>query len=108
EGGLEATMSMYLIQRIRRAENVEVRLRTEVVGAHGKHHLERLTLADRAAGRQEDVDASWLFAFIGASPHTDWLGDAVERDEKGFIVTGRDLHAQEGSAAGGAPVARGH
>jgi thioredoxin reductase (NADPH) len=105
ESGLEATMSMYLIQRIRRAENVEVRLRTEVVGAHGNHHLERLTLADRAGGRQEDVDASWLFAFIGASPHTDWLGDAVERDARGYIVTGRDLHSRQGSTPARPPFA---
>ena len=103
--GLEATMSMYLVQRIRRTENVEVRLRTQVVGAHGSHHLERLTLADRAAGTEEEVDAGWLFAFIGASPHTDWLGDAVERDARGYVVTGRDLQAREGSTPTRTPFA---
>ena len=103
--GLEETMSMYLVQRIRRAENVEVRLRTEVVGAHGSHHLERLTLADRASGREEEVDAGWLFAFIGASPHTNWLGDAVERDARGYVVTGRDLQAREGSTPTRPPFA---
>ncbi|HEU5000582.1 MAG TPA: FAD-dependent oxidoreductase [Lapillicoccus sp.] len=100
-----ATMSEYLVRRIENADNVEVRLRTEVVAAHGDGHLERITIADHATGTQEEAETGWLFAFIGASPHTDWLGDAVERDEKGFIVTGRDLHAQEGSAAGRAPFA---
>src|SRR3954470_5501733 len=87
---LEATMSEYLVQRIRDAANVEVRLRTEVGAVDGSGHLERITLVDRSTGTEEEVDAGWLFAFIGASPHTDWLGDAVERDEKGFVVTGRD------------------
>ena len=95
-GGLDATMSAYLVQRIRDAENVEVRLNTEVAAVHGSGHLERLTLADRSTGAEEEVDASWLFAFIGASPHTDWLGDAVERDDKGFVVTGRDLPRSRG------------
>jgi len=103
--GLETTMSAYLVQRIRDAENVEVRVQTEVTAVEGSGHLERLTLVDRAAGAEETVDASWLFAFIGASPHTDWLGDTVERDEKGFVVTGRDLHAPEGSAPARAPFA---
>ena len=104
-GGLDATMSAYLVQRIRDADNVEVRLNTEVAAVHGSGHLERLTLADRSTGAQEEVDGSWLFAFIGASPHTDWLGDAVERDDKGFVVTGRDLHAPEGSTPSRAPFA---
>ena len=77
----------------------------EAAAVHGSAHLERLTLADRSTGAREEVDGSWLFAFIGASPHTDWLGDAVERDDKGFVVTGRDLHAPEGSTPSRAPFA---
>ena len=103
--GLEATMSEYLVRRIEGAENVEVRFRTEVVAAQGSGHLERLTLADHSAGTQEEVETGWLYAFIGASPHTDWLGDTVERDEKGFIVTGRDLHSPEGSTPDRPPFA---
>jgi thioredoxin reductase (NADPH) len=91
-GRLEDQMSEYLVRRIREADNVEVRLRTEVTAARGDGHLESLTLADHESGTEEEVPANWLFAFIGASPHTDWLGDAVERDGRGFVVTGRDLH----------------
>ena len=44
-----------------------------------------------AAGTKEDVATNWLFVFIGASPRTDWLGDDVARDERGFVITGPDL-----------------
>ncbi|MFI5698337.1 FAD-dependent oxidoreductase [Kribbella sp. NPDC051586] len=88
---LESSMSRYLIDKITKAPNVEVRCRTEVVGCRGEGHLESLTLADRNSGRVEEVAASWLFVFVGAIPRTDWLGDSVARDEKGFVVTGPDV-----------------
>jgi thioredoxin reductase (NADPH) len=87
----EATGSEYLVERIRRASNVEVRESSEVVGADGDGHLESLRIVDRLSGVEEEVASSWLFVFIGASPRTDWLGSAVLRDEKGFIITGQDL-----------------
>lgn len=88
---LEASMSQYLVSRVLTAANIDVRLQTEVVGARGDGHLEAVTLADRGAGTEEEVETSWLFVFIGASPRTDWLGDAVVRDGRGFVVTGPDL-----------------
>ena len=93
--GIENSMSEYLIARIRAAENVEVRFRTEVVAAHGSGHLESLTFVDRETGREYDEPTNWLFVFIGALPRTDWLGDAVVRDSKGFVVTGPDLQLPE-------------
>ena len=63
----------------------------DVVAARGEGHLETLTLADRISGVREEVPASWLFIFIGASPRTEWLGPEVVRDERGFVVTGQDL-----------------
>jgi thioredoxin reductase (NADPH) len=88
---LEKSMSQYLVARVNEAENVEVRLETEVAGGTGSDHLESLTLRHRVTGAEERVDASWLFVFIGASPHTDWLPESVERDANGFIVTGPDV-----------------
>jgi thioredoxin reductase (NADPH) len=88
---LEKAMSQYLVERILAASNVEVRLQTEVAGASGDGHLEALTLSDRKAGTKEDVATNWLFVFIGAQPRTDWLGDDIARDSKGFVVTGHDL-----------------
>jgi thioredoxin reductase (NADPH) len=90
-GSLEDTMSIYLVARIRAAQNIDVRLRSEVVAAHGDGDLEALTLQDRDTQAEEQLPASWLFVFIGASPRTDWLGSAVARDEKGFVITGQDL-----------------
>ncbi len=88
---LEAAMSQYLVDRIEAAPNVEVRLQTEVAAARGHDHLEQLTLADHGAGAKEEVATNWLFVFIGASPRTDWLGDEVARDERGFVITGPEL-----------------
>jgi len=92
---LEKSMSQYLVSRIRATENIEVRLQTEVVAGRGDEHLEAITIADRAAGTEEEVPTDWLFVFIGASPRTDWLGADVVRDEKGFVVTGHDLLRRE-------------
>ncbi len=95
---LEDTMSQYLVERIRSAGNIDVRLRSDVVAARGDGHLEALTLADRAANTEEEVPTSWLFVFIGATPRTDWLGTDVVRDDKGFVITGPDLLASAQAA----------
>jgi thioredoxin reductase (NADPH) len=92
---LENTMSLYLVSRILATPTIEVRLRTEVVAAHGSDHLEAVTVADRDTGTREDVPTSWLFVFIGAVPRTDWLGSAVARDAKGFVLTGPDVLAAD-------------
>jgi thioredoxin reductase (NADPH) len=90
---LEDTMSQYLVERIRDADNIDVRLRAEVVAARGEGHLESITVADREAGTEQEVATGRLFIYIGASPRTDWLGDDVARDARGFVVTGPDLLA---------------
>jgi thioredoxin reductase (NADPH) len=88
---LEQSMSYYLIQQIESIPNISVRTCTEVIGAEGSDHLERLTLRDTSNGATETVDAQWLFLFIGAAPLTDWLGGVVERDHLGFVIAGPDL-----------------
>ena len=88
---LEKSMSRYLVERIRAADNIEVRLTTEVVAGHGDDHLEGDHPRRPRRRHKEDVATNWLFVFIGASPRTDWLGDDVARDERGFIITGPDL-----------------
>lgn len=90
---LETSMSQYLVERIEATSNIQVRLQSEVAAVRGDGHLEALTLTDRATGTRDEVPAEWLFIFIGASPRTDWLGDAVTRDRLGFVVTGQDLGA---------------
>jgi thioredoxin reductase (NADPH) len=88
---LERSMSHYLVEQISALPNVRLRTCSEVVGASGSDHLERLRIADRAAGIEEEVEASWLFVFTGAAPCTEWLGKEVLRDENGFVLTGPDL-----------------
>jgi thioredoxin reductase (NADPH) len=90
---LEQSMSYYLVRRIAENPAISVRTCTEVVGASGSEHLEQLTLRDTVRGSTETVDAQWLYLFIGAQPLTDWLGDVVVRDARGFVVAGPDLSA---------------
>ncbi|GAQ60203.1 FAD-dependent oxidoreductase [Streptomyces scabiei] len=97
---LTASMSHYLIQQLGEAPNIFVRPGTVVEAAHGTNQLEQLTLKDLASGREELVDAQWLFVFIGAEPHTDWLQGTVLRDERGFIVAGPDMTADGGPPPG--------
>ncbi|MEU4522142.1 FAD-dependent oxidoreductase [Amycolatopsis sp. NPDC024027] len=86
---LESSMSHYLIEQIAGIENIHVRTHTTVKEVHGDGHLERLTLCEN--GVTETVESGHLFIFIGAAPRTDWLGDAIHRDEHGFVCTGPDL-----------------
>ena len=96
---LEAGMSQYLVERILAAENIEVLLHTEIQSGTGTDHLETLTLVNRQTGATETVNANWVYAFIGALPRTDWLGDDVARDSKGFVLTGPDVAALAGTDA---------
>jgi thioredoxin reductase (NADPH) len=88
---LEAGMSRYLIRQLRATPNVEVRLATEVAGGGGDGWLTHLVLRDRETGGEETVAADGLFLAIGANPRTDWLPEAVARDEQGFVLTGADV-----------------
>ncbi|RYC10597.1 FAD-dependent oxidoreductase [Nocardioides zhouii] len=88
---LEASMSQYLVTRILTTPNVEVRLHTEIVGTRGDGHLEGITLCDQSAGSVDEVATSSVYIFIGAAPRTEWLGDSVARDDRGFVLTGPDL-----------------
>ncbi len=88
---LASSMSDYLIREIEAAENVSVRFNTQVIDGSGEGRLERLVLKNSVAGDTEIVPAAALFVLIGARPHTDWLPQEIERDEWGYIITGRDL-----------------
>jgi len=97
-GGLEASMSKYLIDEIERTSNIVVEPNTQVLGTEGVDHLE--TLCIRGPGGESKREVASLFVFIGAVPKTEWLPDAVLRDEKGFILAGPDLTSPEMKASG--------
>jgi thioredoxin reductase (NADPH) len=84
-------MSDYLVQKVRATPNITMVLHTEVVDGHGRQRLEGLTLRDRHTGATRTVAASAVFVLIGAEPRTDWLDGVVERDERGYVLTGHDL-----------------
>ena len=88
---LAATMSQYLIDQIKETPNIQIWAHASMVEAHGATHLEEISVMCSDTNKIERVPASSMFIFIGALPRTDWLGDLVERDERGFILTGPDL-----------------
>jgi thioredoxin reductase (NADPH) len=93
---LADSMSDYLIRQIGTAPNVHVCYRVQVAGGTGTGHLQSLVLEDTASGARHTVPADALFVLIGSQPRTQWLGDAVARDQRGFILTGPDLPAGTG------------
>jgi thioredoxin reductase (NADPH) len=88
---LDKSMSHYLIRQIDEVPNIDVRVTTEVTAVHGDDHLEQITLCDSTTGKQETVPAGYLFVFIGAAPRTEWLEGVLDRDPRGFVLTGPDL-----------------
>ncbi len=88
---LDAKMSHYLVRRIESTENIEVRLNTEIACCCGSTRLEELDLRTKGSDSLEKVPAEYLFAFLGASPRTDWVCDLIACDERGFVLTGQDL-----------------
>lgn len=90
-GSLAAGMSQYLVEQIKQTSNIHVELNSEVTEVFGTERLEELALYCATSGDTQKIPVASLFIFIGAAPGTDWLNNAVERDEKGFILTGSDL-----------------
>ena len=84
---LQKSMSQYLVDRIEEMpEEITVRLNTRVVEAHGSEALEEITIDE--GGTVRTIPAAAMFVFVGAEPHTEWLGSAPARSERGFILTG--------------------
>jgi thioredoxin reductase (NADPH) len=88
---LASTMSQYLIDQIKETPRIRLWTHASVAEAHGETHLEEISVLCSDTNKLERVPASSMFIFIGALPRTDWLGNLVERDDRGFILTGPDL-----------------
>jgi thioredoxin reductase (NADPH) len=88
---LSSTMSQYLIDQIKETPNIQIWPHASVSEVHGETHLEEVSLLCSDTSKVERVPAGAMFIFIGALPRTDWLADVIERDERGFILTGPDL-----------------
>jgi thioredoxin reductase (NADPH) len=96
-GQLSDTMSRYLIQRIEENPLIELHYHTEITALEGDSHLEGVTWVDRSTGEQSTHDIRHLFIMAGASPRTEWLNGCLALDDKGFILTGRDMQSIEGA-----------
>ncbi len=101
---LTETMSQYLVARIEADPRIDVLRHTEVREVMGDTHLERVTLENNETGDRETVDCQGLFCFIGAIPATAWLGECVELDRDGFVLTDRSLPADVATAFGRDPL----
>ena len=105
--GLSETMSRYLIHRITENPKIELHTNTEIVGLDGDFQLKRVTWGDKTTGEQSTHEICHVFLMTGASPRTDWLQNCVVMDDKGFILTGRDLDTSAKFAESAAwPLAR--
>ncbi len=92
-GGLEATMSRYLVERIKAQPNIEVLTQSEVTALEGQEgNLEAIRWRRGADNEETTYPINHLFLFIGAEPNTDWLAQSdVALDRKGFVRTGENL-----------------
>jgi thioredoxin reductase (NADPH) len=88
---LSSTMSQYLIDQIKEEPKIQVWPHASVSEVHGNSHLEEISVLCADTEKIERVPASSIFIFIGALPRTDWLAGVIERDERGFLLTGPDL-----------------
>jgi len=99
-GELSDTMSRYLINRIEQNPAIELHYQTEITGLAGGAHLDQVTWHAKSSGDTSVHDIRHVFIMAGASPRTQWLRGCIALDNKGFILTGRDLDA----AASDVPV----
>jgi thioredoxin reductase (NADPH) len=99
-GDLRKGMSQYLVDRVARAENIELLTNTEVRDSVGRDRLEGIVVEDNRSGERRILDAKALFVFIGAQAQTGWLRGSAELDKRGFVLTGNTLDASvlEGEA----------
>ena len=101
---LEKRMSRYLVDQLAAPANIEVRLHTEVVAAHGEIELESIDVRDSATGEPTRLASGGLFIFIGADAETGWLPPEIALDRRGYVLTGSDVDGRRRLAARARPV----
>lgn len=94
KGGLAATMSDYLVQRIDLSPRITLHSFSEVIAVSGDQVLEEVTWRDLRSGETTCIACGALFVMIGAEPNTEWLRECLSLDENGFVLTGRDQEGQ--------------
>ena len=97
--GLEASMSRYLIDRIKALRNVELHTKTEIVALEGDQvtGLTGAVFRCKTTGETHACPLRHIFLFIGADPNANWLEQCVDVDGKGFVITGSKFAAGNGA-----------
>jgi thioredoxin reductase (NADPH) len=90
---LSGTMSRYLIQRLTENPKIDLHFNTEIIGLEGGARLAGVVWLDKSTGETSTCPIQHVFVMTGASPRTEWLRGCLALDDKGFILTGRDLDA---------------
>jgi thioredoxin reductase (NADPH) len=89
--GLRDKMSAYLVEQVADRANIEVRCEALVRDVSGVTRLEQVTVEHTGTGAVNELQASAMFVFIGATPHTSWLPPQIATDDSGFVLTGSAL-----------------
>jgi thioredoxin reductase (NADPH) len=97
--GLSDTMSRYLIKRIMENPKIELHVMTQITGLEGNGQLEEVEWLNRATGERQVHKIQHVFIMAGASPRTEWLRGCLALDDKGFILTGRDIMQGDASSS---------
>jgi thioredoxin reductase (NADPH) len=90
---LGAGMSRYLVSRLESHSRIEVLVQTSIVALHGEQTLRAVRVSGPAG--ETTLSAAALFSFIGAEPSSDWLSGCAALDERGFVLTDRDLSEKQ-------------
>ena len=98
--GLSPSMSHYLVERINATENISVLTRVEVASVSGDGHLEKIVLRNLDTAEECTLKSDAMFIYIGTAPHTEMVSGLLERNDKGFILTGTDLPRVNGKPRG--------
>jgi thioredoxin reductase (NADPH) len=98
--GLSPAMSHYLVERIGTTENISVTPRVEVAAVCGERRLEQVVLRNIDTGEEQKLDTSAMFIHIGTAPRSEFVSGLLERDEKGYLITGPDLPRINGKPRG--------
>lgn len=88
---IEKGMSQYLVDKLLTLKNVEIISNSEISKAKGEKKLEQVEIFNNKSQTTKELNASAMFVFIGAFPHSQLVNGLVELDEKNFIITGLEL-----------------
>ena len=100
KSGLSPAMSHYLVERINATKNIDVVTQAEVASVQGNGCLQNIVLRNIESAEERTLDAEAMFIFIGTAPRTEMVAGLLERNDKGFLLTGPDLPRSNGKPRG--------